>query len=68
MKGMTITYEVGNSLYLNITNRCSNRCDFCIRQNGDGAYGSNSLWLEREPTEEEILAAVDARDVKNTTK
>ena len=64
MKGMTITYEVGNSLYLNITNRCSNRCDFCIRQNGDGAYGSNSLWLEREPTEEEILAAVDARDVK----
>ena len=28
MKGMTITYEVGNSLYLNITNRCSNRCDF----------------------------------------
>lgn len=64
MKGMTITYEVGNSLYLNITNRCSNRCDFCIRQNGDGAYGSNSLWLEREPTEEEILAAVDARDVR----
>lgn len=64
MKGMTITYEVGNSLYLNITNRCSNRCDFCIRQNGDGAYGSNSLWLEREPTEAEILAAVDARDVQ----
>lgn len=63
MKGMTITYEVGNSLYLNITNRCSNHCDFCIRNNGDGAYGSNSLWLEREPTEEEILAAVDARDV-----
>ena len=63
MKGMTITYEIGNSLYLNITNRCSNRCEFCIRQNGDGAYGSNSLWLEREPTEEEILAAVEARDV-----
>ena len=39
MKGMTITYEVGNSLYLIITKRCSNRCDFCIRQNGDGAYG-----------------------------
>ena len=64
MKGMTITYEVGNSLYLNITNSCSNRCDFCIRNNGDGAYGSNSLWLEHEPTEEEILDAVAARDVK----
>ena len=63
-KAMTIAYAVGKNLYLNITNRCSNRCDFCIRQNGDGAYGSNSLWLEREPTEEEILAAVDARDLK----
>ena len=63
MKGMTITYEVGNSLYLNITNRCSNRCDFCIRQNGDGAYGSNSLWLEREPTLDEVKASIDGWDL-----
>ncbi|HBL84959.1 MAG TPA: radical SAM protein [Clostridiales bacterium] len=51
---MTITYIVDNSLYVNITNRCTNNCDFCIRNNGDGAYGSNSLWLEREPTVDEI--------------
>ena len=55
---MNIAYRVGDGLYLNITNRCSNRCDFCIRNNGDGAYGSDSLWLEREPSEEEILEAV----------
>lgn len=55
---MTITYTVGNGLYLNITNRCSNRCDFCIRNNGDSAYGSDSLWLEREPSEQEIWEAV----------
>ena len=61
-KTMCIAYEVGDALYLNITNRCSNRCDFCIRNNGDGAYGSDSLWLEREPTVDEIVSAVLARD------
>lgn len=62
-KAMTICYEVGDSLYLNITNRCSNRCEFCIRNNGDGAYGSDSLWLVREPSVEEILASVFSRDL-----
>ena len=62
-KGMCIAYEVGSGLYLNITNKCSNRCSFCIRNNGDGAYGSDSLWLLREPTLEEILEAVFSRDL-----
>ena len=62
-KGMTITYEVDGGLYINITNRCSNRCTFCIRNNGDGAYGSESLWLLREPTLDEIKEAVFARDL-----
>ena len=60
---MTITYEVDEGLYINITNRCSNRCEFCIRNNGDGAYGSDSLWLLREPTCEEILESVLSRDL-----
>lgn len=62
-KGMCITYEVERGLYINITNRCSNRCSFCIRNNGDGAYGSESLWLEREPTVKEILDSVFSRDL-----
>ena len=33
---MVITYEVGNGLYVNVTNRCSNACDFCVRQTADG--------------------------------
>ena len=52
---MTITYKVGNGLYVNMTNECTNACDFCIRNNGEGAYGSDPLWLEREPTREEVL-------------
>ena len=65
VRAMTITYMVERGLYINVTNRCTNRCDFCIRNNGDGAYGSDSLWLEREPTEEEILESVFARDLEN---
>ena len=53
---MTILYAVKNNLYVNITNRCPCNCTFCIRNNGDGAYGSDSLWLEREPTVDEIKA------------
>ena len=62
-KSMCITYIVDNNLYVNITNKCSNRCDFCIRNNGDGAYGSDSLWLEREPTREEIVDSILSRDL-----
>lgn len=62
-KSMCITYVVEDKVYVNITNKCSNRCEFCIRNNGDGAYGSDSLWLEREPTREEILEAVLANDL-----
>lgn len=62
-KSMTITYEVENGLYINMTNRCSNACTFCIRNNGNGAYGSDSLWLVREPSVEEILSSVFERDL-----
>lgn len=61
-KSMCITYIVEGKLYVNITNKCSNRCEFCIRQNGDSAYGSDSLWLEREPGREEILESILSRD------
>ena len=53
---MTITYVCDNSLYINVTNRCTNSCDFCVRDHGEELYGD--LWLEREPTVEEIIDAV----------
>lgn len=62
-RGMTVAYEVDGGLYLNVTNRCTNACTFCIRNNGDGAYGSDTLWLEREPTVEEIISAALAFDL-----
>lgn len=63
MKAMTISYEVGNNLYLNLTNQCPCACTFCIRNNSDGAYGSDPLWLEHEPTMEEIKADLSKRDI-----
>ena len=62
-KSMCITYIVEGKLYVNITNKCSNRCEFCIRLGGDGAYGSDSLWLEREPSREEILTSIFSHDL-----
>ncbi len=62
-KSMCITYEVGSGLYVNVTNRCTNRCSFCIRNNGDGAYGSDSLWLSHEPSAAEIIESIDSRDM-----
>lgn len=49
-KALTVTYYVERGLYVNMTNRCTNSCDFCIRNNGEGAYGSASLWLLSEPS------------------
>lgn len=62
-KAMTIAYEVGENLYLNITNHCPCACTFCIRTMSDGAYGSDPLWLEHEPSPEEIRTALDGFDV-----
>ena len=61
-KGNAYTYPVGRGLYINLTNRCTNRCDFCIRNNGDGVYGSDPLWLAHEPSAAEVLASVAAQD------
>ena len=65
-KIMTITYEDGSGLYINSTNRCTNNCDFCVRTTEDGYYGN--LWLEREPTVEEIIADIDKRDLSRYTE
>ncbi len=55
----TITYKIGDTLYLNITNRCSNTCIFCPKFNQYKLYG-HDLLLDREPSFEEVLAAIAA--------
>ncbi len=62
-KRMTILYDVGGKLYINLTNKCPCNCTFCIRHNGDGAYGSDSLWLEHEPSLDEVKEAFSKVDM-----
>ena len=62
---MTIVYEVGDKLYINLTNKCPCSCTFCIRQNGDGAYGSDSLWLDHDPSDKEVIEALEKAEYKN---
>lgn len=59
---MTITYQVKQSVYVNLTNRCPCACRFCLRNNGSGVFGSGPLWLEREPTLEEVTSSLDGWD------
>ena len=55
----TFVYKIGDALYINLTNKCTNRCDFCVRNEFPGV-GGYDLWLDREPTADEIIA--DAGD------
>jgi TatD DNase family protein len=52
-----IAYRIRNNLYLNITNRCTNKCSFCIKFHTDYVKGHN-LRLSEEPTEEELKTAI----------
>lgn len=55
----TIAYRgTGDSLYLNLTNRCSSSCVFCLRDWSDGVYGER-LVLDREPGVEEVTMAIE---------
>ncbi len=53
---MEILYKVHNNLYVNLTNRCPYSCTFCLRQTMDRIGESDRLWLEKEPTYEDVVA------------
>ena len=63
-KQMTIAYDVHSGLYLNLTNRCPCACTFCLRQTMDSVGNSGGLWLEHEPSIDEIKAAMRQMDMK----
>ena len=63
---MTILYPVHSGLYVNLTNKCPCSCTFCIRQNADHVYDETEpLWLEHEPSFEEVKTAFKNTDVSD---
>lgn len=54
----TYTYQIGENLYINLTNRRTNRCTFCVR-NGKETYEGHALWLKgQEPTAEQVISEI----------
>ena len=51
---MTILYKIHNGLYVNLTNKCPCRCSFCLREDKNSSSLYGDLWLEREPSVEEV--------------
>lgn len=55
----TYLYTLDGNLYVNLTNKCSNGCDFCVRNERTSYYG-NYLWLRNgDPTVEKVIAAAN---------
>ena len=54
----TVSYQIRNSLYLNLTTRCTADCSFCSRLTRPVVQGYN-LKLDREPTAEEVWNSID---------
>ena len=56
-------YEYGDSLYINLTNKCPNNCEFCLRNFKNGV-GEDDLRLSREPNFEEVKEALSLFPLK----
>jgi TatD family-associated radical SAM protein len=53
-----IAYALHGNCYLNLTSQCTLRCAFCPKYNRSWEVQSYDLRLHREPTVEEVLAAI----------
>ena len=60
---MAIAYEYRpGSLYLNVTNRCSNACTFCVRQGEDFSLAGYDLRLRQEPDAQQVLDDIERQE------
>lgn len=57
-----ILYVYKDKVYLNITNKCPCACTFCIRSKKDAIGDASNLWLNHNPSFEEVKDAIDAFD------
>ena len=54
----TLAYELHGNCYLNVTWRCTLRCDFCPKFNGTWEVQGYDLRLLQEPTVDQVMAAI----------
>lgn len=58
MPSQTISYTIRDSLYLNITDRCTLGCHFCPKNQGCSQVHEYELTLDHRPPLDEIIAAI----------
>ena len=51
----TLVYDINNSRYLNITGRCTLRCQFCPKQQGSTQVHQYQLSLDATPKAKDII-------------
>ncbi len=54
-----ISYQIGNNLYLSITDRCTLECTFCPKTHGTMTVKGFDLTFDHRPTAEEIINTID---------
>jgi len=54
-----LSYSIRDSLYLNITDRCTLECDFCPKTQGATSLHEYDLDLDHRPSTKEIIEAID---------
>jgi len=59
MKKSSIVYRYKNNLYINITNRCTMRCNYCIKYKWKWKFRGYYLKLKKEPGYREIISAIN---------
>ncbi len=57
----TYIYELKGATYINLTNRCTNNCDFCLRNTRDGVAGYD-LKLDKEPTADDVIQELKKKE------
>ncbi len=63
-----IVYGYKEKVYLNITNKCPCACTFCIRSKKEAIGNADSLWLEHQPSFEEVKNAIDIYPLKGVSE
>ena len=54
----TVSYTIGDALYLNITDRCTLACRFCPKHQGSRRVHDYDLTLDHRPSQQEITRAL----------
>ena len=59
-------YYLGNSMYINVTNLCTNECVFCIKSATDSVGGVNLVLEEEDFSHKDIIREIKETFIDNT--